>query len=193
MYVKLLCDDLNHNGFQYQEGLNICPDFNFDEYNHGFFFAKQEDIHKWFGIQPNLHWIVDVELLPDSQVVHMDDKLKTDKFILKNKRPISEELKQLAVQFNAWVIQFIKDPSEVLKQLAVQEDGFSIQLFKDPSEELQKLAVQENGLSIQFIENPSYQVQKLALQENGRSINYIYITNLAEDLKQLYYTFYDDN
>jgi hypothetical protein len=117
----------------------------------------------------------------------------------------SEEIQKLAVQSNAFAIQFIHNPSEEIQKLAVQQDGYAIAYIDNPSEEVKKLAVQQDGSAIKYIDNPSEEVKKLAVQQNGRAIRFIdnpseeiqklsvqrngnaiaYITNPSEELKKL--------
>jgi Fe2+ or Zn2+ uptake regulation protein len=95
----------------------------------------------------------------------------------------SEEIQKLAVQQNGQAIRFIDNPSEEIQKLAVQNYGFAIRYIKNPSEELQKLAVQKNGLAIRYIKNPSEELQKLAVQQTGYAIHYI--KNPSEEVKKL--------
>ena len=49
-----------------------------------------------------MHYIWDVTLLDDSKIVNFGNKLKTDRFIIENKRTIwdNNELCKLTVQYN---------------------------------------------------------------------------------------------
>ncbi len=92
VYVKLTTENCIHNGYQYKEGLN-CLNEEFNNQNiccsGGLYFCRKKDICKWiYYNDKNMHYIWDVELCEDSKIVDMGDKLKTDKFILKNKRTI---------------------------------------------------------------------------------------------------------
>ena len=85
-YYKILPEDLNCKGFQYQEGLNIdTKKITPYKCDNGLHFADAEDI---------LHFcnygsvIAEVEIPKDAIVYHFDDKSKADKIILKNIRPL---------------------------------------------------------------------------------------------------------
>jgi hypothetical protein len=95
----------------------------------------------------------------------------------------SEEIQKLAVQSNAFAIQFIHNPSEEIQKLAVQQDGYAIAYIDNPSEEVKKLAVQQDGYAIEYIKNPSEGIKKLAVQQNGRAIQFI--DKPSEELKKL--------
>jgi hypothetical protein len=99
MYYKILRSDLTHNGFVYKEGLNILkePFFNDDFCGPGgLYFTDHHNMFKWLTLYDPLSindiYIAEVELLADSQIVKMDDKFKTDKFILKNIQTFSNFL-----------------------------------------------------------------------------------------------------
>ena len=88
-FYKLLNPDFTHNGFVYKEGLNELPAS--EPFNPnpacgpgGLYCADESSIWKWLRIY-NYHrdlLIAEVTLCPDSQVVSMPDKYKTNKFIL---------------------------------------------------------------------------------------------------------------
>ena len=116
VYVKLTTKDGVHNGYQYKEGLN-CLDEEFNSDNicgkGGLYFCDKKDIGKWVNYGDKvMHYIWDVTLVDDSKLVDMGNKLKTDKFILQNKRTIWDniELCKLAVQQNGSALGFVKDP-----------------------------------------------------------------------------------
>ena len=71
----------------------------------------------------------------DSKIVDMGDKLKTDKFILTNKRKIwyNYEMCKLDISKNCLFLRFVK-----------------LELMTD---EICKLAVKQNGLSLYCVKN----------------------------------------
>jgi hypothetical protein len=117
-YFKILSPDMKHNGFQFKEGLNELPEnepFNPDLNcgPGGFYFAKEEHIMEWYRLYVNYYQyhdmeefkgrpdydstpiiplIAEVTLCEDSQLVEMETKLKTDKFILGKPYPITDYL-----------------------------------------------------------------------------------------------------
>lgn len=92
--VKLTNASCVHNGLKLVEGYNV--DKNVFDYAQmcgpdGLYFCQLDDILEWldYGHEPMVYmW--DVELPDDAKVVMYDTKLKADKFILSNKRPISD-------------------------------------------------------------------------------------------------------
>jgi hypothetical protein len=96
----------------------------------GLYFCCKENIGKWCTYGSKLmYYIWDVELCEDSKIVDMGDKLKTDKFILKNKRTIwdNEEFCKLAVRQNGLSFQFVKPElmNEEICKLDVKQNGLS--------------------------------------------------------------------
>jgi hypothetical protein len=91
MYYKILRSNLIHNGFVYKEGLNVLSEqFSYDIMcgPGGLYFTEDLYIFTWLTMYDprniNDIYIAEVELTNDSQIVRMENKLKTDKFILKN-------------------------------------------------------------------------------------------------------------
>ena len=84
-YVKLTTEDCIHNGYKYEEGLNVLNEKICG--NGGLYFCRKEDFVKWIDYSDKImYWIWDVVVPDDAKIVDMNDKLKTDKFILSNKR-----------------------------------------------------------------------------------------------------------
>lgn len=94
-YVKLLYDDLIHNGFQWCEGLNVdVHEFNEREEcsQGGLYFVNRENFKPFLQSHTK---IADVEIPPDAKVIHYDDKSKADRVILKNIQSIESGLTYL--------------------------------------------------------------------------------------------------
>ncbi len=129
-YFKLTTEDCIHNGYQYKEGLNCLEgEFNNEKIfgSGGLYFCCYEVIPKWIIYNKKLmYYIWDVELCEDSKIVDMGDKLKTDKFILTNKRTIwdNEEICKLAVKENGNSLQFVKTElmTDEIRKLDVKQN-----------------------------------------------------------------------
>ena len=94
MYYKILPEDLNCKGFQYQEGLNIdTKKITPYKCDNGLHFADAEHILSFYDYGSV---IAEVEIPNDATVYHFDDKSKADRIILKNLRPF-------------WSVDTIKD------------------------------------------------------------------------------------
>ena len=83
---RLTYKDEKHNGFQYQDGLNVdTQPFNPSGECEpgGLYFFCEESLHTFSKyVSRDITWIREVTLLPDSRVYKMKNKFKTDKFFL---------------------------------------------------------------------------------------------------------------
>jgi hypothetical protein len=184
-YVKLTTEDCIHNGYQYKEGLNcLNGEFNNEKICRygGLYFCRKENIGKWTVYNgKQMYYIWDVELCEDSKIVDMGDKLKTDKFILTNKRTIwdNEEICKLAVQYDGNLLNHVnrKVMTYEICKLAVQQNGYVLRLIKPTfmNYEICKLAVQQNGFVLQYVqpELMTDEICKLAVQQNPDSECYV--------------------
>ena len=196
-YFKLTTENDTHNGYQYKEGLN-CLDGEFNNEkvcgSGGLYFCRKEDIGKWtYYNEKQMHYIWDVKLCEDSKIVDMGDKLKTDKFILSNKRSIWDngELCKLACIKNGKALKFVKNElmTDEICKLAVSKNGISL-MYVPPelmSEEIFKLAVRQIGLSLSYVppELMSEEICKLAVQQNGYALKYVKPELMSEEICKL--------
>ena len=175
-YIKILNEQENHHNFQYQEGLNICPDFEKGvECANGFHFTDTQNFSRW--LEYGSHYRK-VTYIRDMETGTCKTKYKCSSFVLGPRKEVSEllvtEEQQLdAVTQNGRSIQYIKNPSEEMKLVAVTINGNAIQFIVFPSEKVQLAAVSQNGYSIQFIKYPSISVQLAAVTQYGLSIKII--------------------
>jgi hypothetical protein len=197
-FVKLTTEDCIHNGYQYKEGLNcLNGEFNNEKIcdSGGLYFCRKEDIGKWctYGFYKIMYYIWDVELCEDSKIVDMGDKLKTDKFIIKNKRTIwdNEEICKLAVQYNGYLLQYVnqKVMTYEICKLAVQQNYDAFKYVKPElmTDEICKLAVSKNGYAIQIIkpELMTDEICKLAVRKNGEALQYVKPELMTEEICKL--------
>jgi hypothetical protein len=170
-YVKLTTQDCIHNGYKYKEGLNT---FN-GKFNNkkicshgGLYFCNKKDIGLWIYYNEKImYYIWDVMLLDDSKIVNMGNKLKTDKFIITNKKCIwdDEELCKLAVRQNWNLLKYVKVQTKEICKLAIRQNIQALQYVKEQTEEICKLAVQQNGNALKFVKIQSDEICKLAVQQ----------------------------
>ena len=181
VYVKLTTENDTHNGYQYKEGLNcLNGEFNNEKKcgSGGLYFCREEDIGKWTWYNgKQMHYIWDIELCEDSKIIDMGNKLKTDKFILSNKRSIwnNEEFCKLAVQKNGNALKYVKPEfmSYEICKLAVQQDYNLLHYIKEQTEEICKLAVQRDGYALIHVKKQTEELCKLAVQQNGEALYYV--------------------
>ena len=184
-YIKLTTENNTHNGYQYKEGLN-CLDGEFNNEkicgSGGLYFCRKEDSYKLINYNDKvMYYIWDVELCEDSKIVDMGDKLKTDKFILSNKRSIwdNKELCKLSVSENGNALEFVKPEfmSYEICKLAVQQSGYALQYVIPElmTDEICKLAVQRDGYALKYVPSKlmNEEICKLAVQQDGYALQYV--------------------
>jgi hypothetical protein len=171
-------DDL-HNGYQYKEGLNeLDGPFNEEPIcaKGGLYFCFKKDCGRWVeyrNMKMENAWCVKIP--DDAKIVIMDGKMKTDKFILTDKRNIwsLEELCKLAVQQNGLYLWYVKEQTEELCKLAVQQNGIALQFVKEQTEELCKLAVHQNCHVLCHVKEQTEKICKLAVQQDSYALKYV--------------------
>jgi hypothetical protein len=189
--VKLTVKNSIHNGFKFKEGLNVdLIIFNFKSSCKpgGFYFTNRDEMSRWLIYSGKvMYWMWEV-IIPDDAVVVIEssNKIKTDKFILENKKIITENIDvSETVKLGGIYIRLIENPSEELQLLAVKNNIHSLKYIKNPSESVQLFVVSNYGFAIRDIDGkpPSEAVQLAAVKNEGLAIRYIKSSELSEDVK----------
>jgi hypothetical protein len=208
-FVKLTNKKDLHNGYQYEEGLNELDDpFNEKPIcaKGGLYFCFKKDCGQWveYG-DMKMENIWCVKIPDDAKIVIIDDKIKTNKFVLANKLYIwsSEEFCKLVIQQNGYALEHVKEQTEELCKLAVQQNGYALLFVKEQTKEICKLAVQQNGGALEYVnlsnssinlpdesdtrshlvKEQTEEICKLAVQQNGNALRYV--TEQTEELCKL--------
>ena len=128
LFVKLTNKQSLHNGYQYKNGLNIL-DGDFNEENicakGGLYFCAYNDFGKWVNYREmKMEYMWTVKIPDDAKVVVMDEKIKTDKFILSDKKEIwtNKELCLEAVKQNGRALKYVKNQTEAICLEAVKKN-----------------------------------------------------------------------
>jgi hypothetical protein len=99
-WVKLTTRDCIHNGFEFKEGLNVdVIPFNTSGYctPGGIYICEFQHILLWLSYNDKeMYWMWDVDI-PDDAKIYKEpkQKVKCDKLILSNKRPIYQNYKEI--------------------------------------------------------------------------------------------------
>jgi DNA-dependent RNA polymerase auxiliary subunit epsilon len=201
-YVKILIDDMKHHDFQYKEGLNVDI-HKFTPYGEcqkgGLYFCELSDAYLYLCYGS---LIADVEIPLDANVYHEKNKLKANKIILKNIRPIKEheiwnnlefcekavnksahyieyakvqtkELCLLSIATHAPHIRYIKNQTLEMCMFAIGSDPSLIQYITDQTPDLCKMAIVKDGKAMQYIKNQTDELCRFAINQNGYNIKYI--------------------
>ena len=182
IYVKLLKDDLTHNGYVYKEGLNSLPtDFlPYLNCGGGFYFCKRADVSYWmclyyycvqclkhtkdcwcddkiynrsnYKLFDRLRYFSYVILPPDARVIKGPQTFKTDKLILTKIQPIEE------FDWN------IKDCSVM---------GSSLRFIAEQTPELCLEAVKQNGAALAHVNAQTPELCLEAVKQNGAALAHV--------------------
>jgi hypothetical protein len=174
-FRKCLNNELKHHNFQYKIGLNedTIPFDTSDSYKPGgLYFTTKEHINEYLGFGLN---VAILELCEDAEFyIDLDvTEFKTNKFIIKEILPQTEELYKIAVQQNPFSLECVTNQTEELCMIAVQQTGLSLKHVKNQTEELCMLAVQQHGYALQFVINQTPEFCKMAIQQNPLSLKFV--------------------
>jgi hypothetical protein len=179
-FYKMLANNMWHNDFRYQEGLNVDTlPFNPEGSCQpgGLYYTTLE----YLATHHNMHWnlIADVEV-PDDARVYAEPcgtKWKADRIILHNIRPLNEFLSTLdqatlcqMVARNGNLLSYVDNQTEEICLAAVNRYGCALQFVKNQTEAVCLAAVQQDGLALQFVNHPTDAVNLAAVQQNGYAI-----------------------
>jgi hypothetical protein len=124
--MKCINNDFCHKGFKYQIGWNTDT-IEFNPFGSckagGLYFTTSDFIHEFLEFGSN---IAIIELCQDAEfyIDPAKNKYKTNKFIITELLPQTEEICKLAVQQNGMALQYVKEQTEELCKLAVQQNEF---------------------------------------------------------------------
>lgn len=178
-YVKLINKENNHNGYKYGPGLNTL-DGPFNPRHvcrkGGLYFCQEDDIGRWIEYGTGtMEYVCDVVIPDDAKVLVMENKLKTDKFELTNKRNIwtDEEYCKKAVKEDGMYLKYVTNQTEEICEIAIKNviDAFEYVEYK--TDHLYKIAVEDNGMLLEFIEDQTEEICELAVKNNPRAIDFI--------------------
>ena len=162
---RLTYEDEKHNGFQYQDGLNVDT-LPFNPSGEcepgGLYFFCEESLHT-FPQHVNMvttKWIREVTLLPDSRIYKMENKFKTDKFFLGPRSSLSDFLESNP---KIWLA-------------AVQQNGLALQCVKKQTPEMCLVAVQQNGYALHYVKKKTPEICFGSCSANGIGIGYVRCT-----------------
>lgn len=131
--VKLTNEECLHNGFQYMAGLNIDTNFKYDKScgPDGLYFCRLDDMHKWLNYSSMpMMYVWDVVIPNDAKTIVYKDKLKSDRFILSNKRLIADH-----------IVDYIMNKLDTMSKTSELDDIFK---FMDAVPSKMKEQMEEN-------------------------------------------------
>jgi len=184
-YYKVLRNDMTHNRFKYQLGLNIdSQPFDNREYRNGLHFADEKNICKWLYCGDQLAY---VSIPPDAQTVHFLDNSKADKLIIDKIIPLAEwhvwedpEFCLATVQQNWYALKYVKDQTEEICLAAVRQYGCSLEYVKEQTPVICLAAVQQDGDALKYVKEQTDDICLAAVQQDGLALYLVH--NKAENI-----------
>ena len=161
-FVKLTNQLENHNGYQFQTGLNI-DSIPFNPQGKcnpgGIYFCLFEDLQLWLNYIDQEMFYIRLVTIPDDALVWTEqNKFKADRLILSDRLEIGD-------------LEIWKDPAYCLT--AVKYDGFSLRFIKQQTPEICLAAVGEDGRALRYVLQQTPQICLAAVREDGRALRYV--------------------
>lgn len=188
-YYKVLNKDLNHNGFQYNTGLNVdrvpfnptgtCKP-------GGLYFTTKDIISEFlsYGV-----YIAEITIPEDAQI-YADphgDKWKASKIFIHKITPIEDMpwwsdpiFCMKAVTRNGLALKYVKNQTPELCMIAVQQNGNALEYVNDQTYDLCLAAINQKPSAIIFVIHQTYELCLLAVQQDGDAI--VCIKNVTDEL-----------
>jgi len=174
---KFLNDDMIHNNFEYQLGLNIdTEDFNPTDTcsKGGLYFCEESKCHLyWDNFGKYLGY---VEIPNDAHIYIEDDKFKADKIILKKIEPfdnVNNEFWYKIIKYDGLALEYVKEQSEELCLKAVMKNGHTLLFVKEQTEKICLEAVKQDGFSLKYVREQTPKICWEAVKQNGHALSYV--------------------
>jgi len=196
-FIRLTNKECIHNGYKYNEGLNVIDNINENE-NIGLYFCRMNDIAYWFQYgNKTMYYIWDVEIPYDAKTYEMKISLKTDKMIISNKRCIWDdyELCKMAIETHPlsnpsnipFFIQYIK--YEDLYEHSIRLNTGTLKYIPHDkiTNELCEIAIKLNGCALEYVplDKTTKELCKMAVIQNGCALKYVPLDKITNELCEI--------
>jgi hypothetical protein len=183
LFVRLTVMNENHNGYQYETGLNIDPE-NFNPCGQcnkgGFYFCEMNNFHEFIEYNTCDTCKLSVNIrqvsIPDDACVYVEDnKYKTNKFILGDAKRIFNdyELCLKAVSHYGKLLQHIENQTNELCLAAISQNSLALRYVKKQTPEICLKAVTQNGIVLQYVKEQTSEICLAAVKQNGIALRYV--------------------
>jgi hypothetical protein len=181
-FYKLLADNLVHNLFTYQEGLNVDT-VPFDPSGEclpgGLYFTTLEHLPMWYR---NWSLIADVTVPDDARVYEEPSgtSWKADRLVLNNIRQLSVFLATLdettlgkMIATNWMMLEHVDCQTETLCQIAIQRNAWALEMVKTQTEAMCLAAVRQNAYALEHVDDQTDAICLAAVQQSGWALPYV--------------------
>src|SRR5579872_2242753 len=181
--VKLTVEDENHNGFQFQTGLNTDNVPFFPKYScrpGGLYFCDMDNFPKYVRYNNKICINLRKVIIPDDAQVYIEtNKYKTDKFILEEPIKIFEPVKMefednelclRAIKSYAFGLKYVKNQTNEICLEAVRINGKALQFVEYQTPEICLAAVSQNGYALRYVKNQTLEICLAAIRRNTAAL-----------------------
>ena len=186
-FVKLTNQLENHNGYQFQTGLNI-DSIPFNPQGKcnpgGIYFCLFEDLQLWLNYIDQEMFYIRLVTIPDDALVWTEqNKFKADRLILSDRLEIGdlEVWKDpayclTAVKYDGLSLRFIKQQTPEICLEAVKNNdygllyGYALKYVLEQTEEICVAAVKKDGLALKYVTKQTPQICLEAVKNNGYAL-----------------------
>ncbi len=99
--------------------------------------------------------------------------IRHDWTLLKDIEDQTEELCLIAVEQNAFALQYAKDQTHKICMKAIQKDAFAIQCVKEQTPELCMFAVKQNGSMLKYVKEQTPEICMEAVKQSKWNFDYV--------------------
>ena len=176
-FYKFLNDNLTHNGFKYQLGLNTDTNrFNprGECYGGGLYFCDKDTCYLYYHVYGSKLAVVEI---PDDARVYVEkDKFKANKIILREINDFDDVDDEFWINVsykNGHAIRYVKNQSYELCASTVKRKGLTLKHVKDQNEEICILAVRQNGEALQHVKKQTDKICFAAIKMSPAALCYV--------------------
>ena len=178
-FVKLTSETENHNGFQFNDGLNVDT-MSFNPFGTclagGIYFTDIQKAYMWFKYNASvMKYFRDVTIPDDARVYIEENKFKADKMLLGPRNVIGQDIIKQVIELNGFYLQYVKEQTNEMCILAVQRYGSALQYVNEQTEYICKLAVQQDGSTLKYVKEQTHEICILAIQQYCHALKYVKI------------------
>jgi hypothetical protein len=181
-FYKFINEEKCHNDLVFDVGEIIDP-IKFNPTNScskgGIYFTTFEHIFRFLDYGC---YFCEIIIFDDSRCYIENNKIKANKFTIKNMIPISDlnswnntQFCLEAVKQNGKTLRYVREKTEEIRLEAVKENGLVLEYIRDleQTEQICLEAVKQIGLALQFVKEQTEQICIEAVKEDGMSIKHV--------------------
>ena len=183
-FVKLTNRVENHNGYQFQTGLNV-DSIPFNPKGQcrpgGIYFCLLEKIHLWLNYDIKSMIYARLVTIPDDARIYIEtDKFKADRLILGERQKIGD-LEQWkdplycleAVREDGHALKFVVKQTEAVCLEAVKQEGNNLMHVLEQTREICLAAINNNTYALAHVKDQTPELCLKAIEQSPDAVHYV--------------------